>query len=242
MTGKASTFAGRAGAWLGAHIAPPRFVLFTLAALTALVYFHVATPIRWPVSALLAFDIASALFLLSLLPLLKDSTAEEIRAHAIANDTNRVLVLILTMIVAMVVMSAVYLEISGDKSHFDWPILLVVVSLALSWLFSNSVYAIHYAHLYYSKEAGGDRRGLDFPTDLNKDGDIDDDKKGIAPDFPNYWDFIYFSFTLGMTFQTSDTAVTNTQMRQVVTMQSLVAFIFNIGVIAFTINVLGSSK
>jgi uncharacterized membrane protein len=57
---------------------------------------------------------------------------------------------------------------------------------------------------------------------------------------PDYWDFVYFSFTLGMTFQTSDVAITTTAMRKPVTVQCLAAFIFNIGVLALSINVLGS--
>ena len=56
---------------------------------------------------------------------------------------------------------------------------------------------------------------------------------------PDYSDFVYFAFTLGMTFQTSDTAVETRHMRQIVTVHSLLAFVFNIGVLAFTINVLG---
>jgi uncharacterized membrane protein len=56
---------------------------------------------------------------------------------------------------------------------------------------------------------------------------------------PDYWDFVYFSFTLGMTFQTSDTAVTSGVFRRVIIFHCLAAFVFNIGVLAFTINVLG---
>ena len=58
---------------------------------------------------------------------------------------------------------------------------------------------------------------------------------------PVYWDFIYFAFTCGMAFATSDVAITETHMRKTVTIHCLAAFGFNIGVLAFTINVLGSS-
>ena len=60
-----------------------------------------------------------------------------------------------------------------------------------------------------------------------------------AKDPPGYADFVYFSFTLGMTFQTSDVAITDAALRSVVTFHCLAAFVFNIGVLAFTINVLG---
>jgi len=94
----------------------------------------------------------------------------------------------------------------------------------LAWLFSNSIYALHYAHLFYSRADGGrDAGGIDIP----------DTKE------PNYWDFVYFSFTLGMTFQTSDCQITSPRIRRVVIGHCLAAFVFNIGVLAFSINVLG---
>jgi len=97
----------------------------------------------------------------------------------------------------------------------------VVATLALAWLFSNSVYALHYAHLFYRS---GSKGGLEF--------------KGEA--VPDYGDFVYFAFTLGMTFQTSDVTITSRAMRRAVVLHCLAAFLFNLGVIAFTINVLGA--
>ena len=58
-------------------------------------------------------------------------------------------------------------------------------------------------------------------------------------DEPDYWDFLYFSYTLGMTFQTSDVDITSRHIRKVVVGHCLAAFVFNLGVLAFTINVLG---
>ena len=84
---------------------------------------------------------------------------------------------------------------------------------------------LHYAHGYYVQdESGGDCRGLDFPGTRT----------------PDYGDFAYFAFTLGMTFQTSDVAISSPATRRVVLLHTFAAFVFNIGVIAFTINLLGS--
>ena len=104
----------------------------------------------------------------------------------------------------------------------------LMATLLLIWLFANSVYMLHYAHAFYleNHEQGGDRGGIDFPKTRH----------------PDYWDFAYFSFTLGMTFQTSDTDITSTQVRKIALLHSFAAFVFNIGVIAFTINVLGGSS
>jgi uncharacterized membrane protein len=207
---------------IGNRIAPPRFLAF-LAML--LIGFPVATSLlhRWPLAAMSAFDVAAFLFLLSCLPLLGTKEARVIRDHAKANDANRVLLLGLTGIVIGVMLTAISAEAVG---HNPQPLTkaLIIVSLALAWLFANTVYAFHYAHMVYNKPDVG-CVGLDFPRTPH----------------PVYWDFVYFSFTCGMAFATSDVVITESHMRKVVTIHCLAAFAFNIGVIAFTINVLGSS-
>ncbi|MES1974153.1 MAG: DUF1345 domain-containing protein [Pseudomonadota bacterium] len=208
---------------LGRKIAPARFVAFALVFAIGL-----AVLIPWigmGVGTMAAFDIASALFLLLIAPLLRD-TADDMRAHAKENDANRALLLALTALVSMVVLVSVASEMHGGKGDALTTALLIV-TLVLAWLFSNSVYALHYAHMFYSRSGGGgDAGGLDI--------------KGCPE--PDYWDFVYFSFTLGMTFQTSDTDITSRRIRRVSIGHCLAAFVFNIGVLAFSINVLGGSS
>lgn len=201
--------------------APLRFVVFCL--VLALGAFAAIPPLGPSRGILTAFDAATAVFLASVYPLL-DNPAEQMRQAARDNDANRTLLLVITFVVTLVVLVAVASEMHGRTQPLT--LALVLVTLPLAWLFSNVVYALHYANLFYQGgKDGGDRGGLRFPE----------------CDEPTYWDFIYFSFTLGMTFQTSDTAITNTTMRQVVTGHCLAAFVFNLGVLAFTINVIGGS-
>lgn len=205
---------------LGRHIAPPRFIFFCAAFAVGL--FAASSSLGLGRGTLVAFDVASALFLGSLIPLLRHDDAAQMRVHAKANDANRAGLLALTGLVMLVILVAVAGELSGKPSPRE--IALVVGTLALAWLFSNTVYALHYAHLFYlGDDHGKDSGGLDFP----------DCKE------PDYWDFVYFSFTLGMTFQTSDVEMTSRKMRRVTIGHCLAAFVFNIGVLAFTINVLG---
>ncbi len=205
---------------LGSTIAPPRFLLFLGAFVAGL---GVMIPVLGAARGIMAgFDIAAILFLASMAPLVR-SEAAAMRESARINDANRGWLLAISVLVTLVILVSVASEMSDLESPVT--IALVIATLVLCWLFSNMVWALHYAHLYYiGAEQGGDRGGLDFPESAE----------------PNYWDFIYFSFTLGMTFQTSDVAITATAMRQPVIAQSLAAFIFNIGVLAFSINVLGS--
>jgi uncharacterized membrane protein len=205
---------------IGNRIAPARFIGFTLAmiAASALAMAVGLTPGR---ALMLGFDLASAGFLGALWPLLDDES-DDMRRRARDNDANRAGLLALTGLVMLVILVAVANELGGPSQRDGAA--LVIVTLALAWLFSNTVYALHYAHLFYSQNSGKDAGGLDFPDD----------------DEPDYWDFVYFAFTLGMTFQTSDVSIANRAMRRVVTGHCLAAFVFNLGVIAFTINVLGN--
>lgn len=204
---------------IGDRIAPPRFVLFALILIGAAT--GLVPVLGMTRGVLTGFDAAALLFIGSLLLLLRQGQAAKMRARAVRNDANRAVLLVFCGIVMFVVLVAVGGELRGRNSTVT--IALVVGTLILAWLFSNIVYALHYAHLYYSADGGGDAGGLQFPDTAE----------------PDYWDFLYFSVTLGMTFQTSDVAIASRRMRRVVTGQCLAAFIFNLGVIAFTVNVLG---
>lgn len=206
---------------LGQRIAPPRFIAFLLLSGIA---FAIATAFfDWSRAALIGFDVGALIFLLSCVPLL-DNEADLMRQAAHRNDANRLVLLGITGIVCLVVLVAIAVELASKDSKEMLAITLIVGTLLIAWLFSNLVYALHYAHLFYSAKAGGgDCGGIDFPGDGE----------------PDYWDFIYFAFTLGMTFQTSDVTISARKIRRVVILHCIAAFIFNIGVLAFTINVLG---
>jgi uncharacterized membrane protein len=211
---------------LGRRIAPLRFLLF-LALLVAgyFAYRAVWPDAKWADAAAMAFDAAAVVFLVSLVPLLRDSSAEIIRDHAAKNDANRPLILVVTSLLTIVAMVAIAGELEGARRGEVASLVKLVGTLVLIWLFANSSYALHYAHAWYtrSEETDGDMGGIDFP----------------GTETPGYGEFVYFAFTLGMTFQTSDADITASGIRHVALLHSFFAFLFSIGVIAFTINVLG---
>ena len=211
---------------VGKLIAPARFLSFLLLFAAGFMLLVKGFGMRLSDSALLAFDGAAILFLLSLFPLFQQSSAIEMRRHAEENDANRILVLALTFLVSAIIMVTVGVELVQTDKPTARTLVTVIATLLLSWLFANTMYALHYAHLFYGDRKDGKvRRGLQFPD----------------TDTPDYWDFIYFSYTLGMTFQTSDVSIAERHMRRVVTWHSLAAFIFNMGIIAFTINIIGGA-
>jgi uncharacterized membrane protein len=148
------------------------------------------------------------------------------RRAAKHNDANRGLLLVITAMVSFVVLAAIADMLAQKSAPKPLEVVLIVGTLVLSWLFTTLMYALHYAHLYYTANAEGrDSGGLDFP----------------GTEEPDYWDFSYFSSCIGMTFQTSDVNVTSRRLRRIGMFHCMAAFVFNIGVIAFAINVLSGS-
>lgn len=203
--------------------APARFVLFVVLLVAGIALFMwLISPLK---GVMAGFDFAALVFLISCLPLLDDDI-KEMRRHAKENDANRAGLLVISVAVTTVILVTVGAVIVKARELHRIDAIIIIATLSLAWLFGNVIYAFHYAHEYYSADDDhrGDRGGIVFPGTRE----------------PDYWDFLYFSFTLGMTFQTSDCDVESSGIRKIMIGHCLAAFIFNLGVLAFTINALGS--
>ena len=208
---------------IGNRLAPARFVLFF--AVLAAAIAAATMVLSLPEAVMAGFDFAAGLFLISCIPLLNDKPSQ-MREAARDNDANRAVLLILTVILSLVILVTVAGELTSEEPLTGIGKALVVTTLALAWLFANMVYALHYAHLFYTGADGGkDMAGLDFP--------------GRRPE-PDYPDFVYFSFTLGVALQTSDICITSPHIRRIVTMHCVAAFTYNLGVLAMAVNILAS--
>src|SRR5690348_8614504 len=166
---------------IGNMIAPSRFLVFmgvlVVGGIIGGELLH-----TWALGAMAGFCVASFVFLASCISLLGTHEAAVIREHAAQNDANRIGLLVITGIVMAVLLIAIAAEAVG-KTPEPFTKGLIIVTLALAWLFSNTVYALHYAHLAYIKPDIG-CMGFEFPRTKN----------------PVYWDFVYFSFACGMAF------------------------------------------
>jgi uncharacterized membrane protein len=106
-------------------------------------------------------------------------------------------------------------------------VILAIVTIVGSWLLIHTIFALQYAHEYYQpnkSSTGYQVEGLDFPS----------------TEEPDYWDFLYFSFVIGMTSQVSDVSVTSRQMRRLSLLHGILAFFFNTSLLALSINILAS--
>ena len=206
---------------IGNRIAPARFVIFFA---MLFVTIGVATMVApWWRSVMLGFNISALVFIGSCYRLYDDE-AGEMRKVAEANDANRAVLLFLAFALAIVILVAVGSEMSSAKTAGAIDIAITISTLLIAWFFGNTVYALHYAHLFYTADDGGkDRAGIKFPGN---------DKT------PTFSDFVYFAFTIGAALSTSDTDITSPHIRKVATAHCIVAFIFNVGVFALTVNML----
>jgi len=143
-----------------------------------------------------------------------------IRAQASEQDGGRWGVLWSSVAVAAVVPVALGVELHAASRGNALEIFEAAVSLGLAWFFLNTMFALHYAHEFYVRPAK--EKALCFPR----------------TDEPDYWDFMYFAFVIGMTFQVSDVAIADREIRRIVLAHGIIAFFFNVVIVALSVNVL----
>jgi uncharacterized membrane protein len=201
--------------------------LFISGAIAVLVMTGLAfnAPWRLPTRLLMGWDIGIALYLVLAFEMMAHSTIEGIRRRAAAEDEGQAAILILTVVAALASLAAIFalLSTSARTDRPAFPPVLATVTILLSWTFIHTMFALHYAHEFYDETTGG---GLAFPGDEKE---------------PDYWDFVYFSFVIGMTSQVSDVGITSKQIRRTAAAHGVVAFFFNAALLALTINLAASA-
>ena len=207
---------------IGNRIAPARFVIFFAMLAGSIAFATLITP--WWLSVMVGFDLSALVFIASCFRLYKTSDHHHMRNVAIENDANRGVLLILAFALTVAIFVAVGSQMASDTKTSGSDIAITIVTLLMSWFFGNTVYALHYSHLYYTADDGGkDQPGLEFSGG---------DKT------PVFADFVYFSFCIGSALSTSDTNISSPYIRRVATGHGIAAFIYNVGVFALTVNLL----
>jgi uncharacterized membrane protein len=160
--------------------------------------------------------------------LMVKATPDSMRRHARQEDAGRLVISILVTAAACASLFAIgfILHDKGLKDHLLLlHLILSVITIVGSWLLVHTVFASHYARDYYKtgKSLSQCKKdGLDFPSDNE----------------PDYWDFLYFSFVIGMTSQTSDVEVTSREIRRLALLHGVLSFFFNTTIVAMTINII----
>ena len=198
--------------------------LFTAAAVGLVVIAATAlvTDWRFETRLLTGWDIGVALYLVLAFHLIATSDVRRIRHNAAQQDEGQLVILTCTVAAALASLAAIFAELgtaAGGTPRPRSPLILATLTILLSWAFIHTIFALHYAHEFYDETAS---RGMSFPGD-----DL----------HPDYLDFVYFSFVIGMTSQVSDVAITSKLIRRTVTAHGVVSFLFNAALLALTVNI-----
>ena len=173
---------------------------------------------------LIAWNIGIWIYMALIMVRTSRSNANDVRRIAEIEDENAGLVLVVVCIAAIASLAAIVLELAGikDMSASDKAMHYALTGLTIvgSWLMTGVIFSLHYARLFYTWD--GEDAALRFA-----DGEEN----------PDYWDFLYFSFTISVAVQTSDVGVATRDLRKVVLAQSLIGFVFNTSILGFSINI-----
>ncbi len=185
----------------------------------------VLTDWRLATRLLVGWDIYVGLYLALVAHLMSASNVHRMRERAAREDEGQHTLLVLTVAAALVSLAAIVAELGSTigTTRRASNVVLAALTILLSWAFIHAMFALHYAHEFYDETDGG---GMAFP--------------GGDPE-PDYWDFVYFSFVIGMTSQVSDVGITSKHIRRTVAAHGVVAFVFNVALLALTINIAASA-
>jgi uncharacterized membrane protein len=174
---------------------------------------------------LIGWNVGVWTYLLLIFWLMARAAPSQVRAIAAREDETAEVVLAFMCVAALISLVAIVLELAAVKSMFVGSQLahysLTGGTLLGSWLLVNVMFTLHYAHMYFTADEAC--LPMLFP-----------DRVEVKPD---YWDFLYFSFTIAVAAQTSDISVMTSEMRKVVVAQSVLSFLFNAAIIGLSINV-----
>ena len=181
-------------------------------------------PHDWRVTTrvLAGWDVGASFYLIMAFLLVQSFDLRHVNARADQYDEGGVLILILTLFAAVASVAAVVVELGTARATNPHELLAIPLGVAttlLSWALIQTIFAFHYAHRFY-RGPGNRGSGLAFSQ----------------TEYPNYWDFIYFSFVIGMTFQVSDVQVTSTALRRVVAAHGVLSFFFSVSILALAVN------
>jgi uncharacterized membrane protein len=186
--------------------------------------------ISWHTRAVASWDLGVLVYLVLAWSLIARSDAAMTRDHALGQDQSGYVIFLFVVVASCASIVAIGFVVSTIRElafwSRAWHLALTIDALISSWLLIQTVFAFHYARRYYSILTGERRASPELVFPGNRD--------------PDYLDFAYYSFVVGMTSQVSDVAVTSRQMRRLTLIHGVLAFVFNIAVLALSINIIGS--
>jgi len=171
---------------------------------------------------LFGWDALIAVYLVLVYAMMLCNDHQHIRRSAAMQDDGRFVILLVTAIGAFASIAAIVAELGTHRGPVE--LTIAITTIALSWAAVHTTFALNYAHDYYRDPIGG----LQFPS-------------GDKEDHCDYWDFVYFSFVIGMTAQVSDVGISDRIIRRTATAHGIISFIYNTALLALTVNIAASA-
>ena len=202
--------------------ARPRTTLAIVCAIAT--FFLLPASLRLVTRLLIGWDSFVAVYIVLVYAMMLRSSHATIRRMAALQDDGRFSIPLLTALGALASLAAIVFEL-GQGQHKPSELIFATTTVAMSWAAVHTGFALHYAHEFYRGHTPG---GLQFPSG-NKD------------DHADYWDFVYFSFVIGMTAQVSDVGITDKTIRRIATVHGIISFVFNTALLALMVNIAASA-
>ncbi len=207
-----------------------RVLISTILAVVAYIFirkFHFNAMI----TSMMLWDVFALSYIITSWIVFFTSSVSHITKKARQDDGSRLFVFLIVVLACFASMFTVLmLTISKDTADVAKAIYLpvIIAGMLLSWMLVHTTFCFHYAHLYYDNDEGTEKNaaGLTFPSEQH----------------PDYIDFAYFSFVIGMTFQVSDIEITSRTIRRQALVHGLLSFALNTFVVALTINLIAGLK
>ncbi len=197
--------------------------LMTAGVSGAIVGIVIAQFAPWQLAVLGTWDVAAIILVGSIWMFIPILDGEVTRATAMREDSSRAAFDFVVLVASVMSLIGVFLTLIAAKNDSGgmkaWMTSAAVGTVAVSWLTVHTVFTLRYALLYFNDPEGG--------VDFNEDT------------CPDYLDFVYLAFTVGMTFQVSDTNISTQTIRRAITRHALLGYVFGTVIIGVTINVVG---
>lgn len=199
-----------------------RLLGLVLAAVAALVGFVIASvAMQGPARLVAAWDTGAVALLVFLWWHIVSADPPKTREWAAAEDPGRIVAFVIDLLGSAISFAAAVLLLGHEQmSSSRGAIWFVVIAVAGSWALMHTAFTVRYAHLYYRDD--GDVGGLEFP----------------GQEDPDYLDFAYFAFVIGMTFQTADVSITDRQIRHLALIHGIFTFAYNTLILALAVNLI----
>ena len=202
---------------------------FTSLVVAAITFFFVPWHLAWPIRALATWNAYNLCGLGLMWFSIVSTDPSEVARDACLQDSSRTAIFFFVLVAAVASILAVGAELGTakglDHAHLSEHVVFCLLTIAGSWALVHTIFTLRYAHVYYG--LGDDKKltgGLNFPDE----------------DRPDYLDFAYYSFTIGMTSQTSDVAVSSQRIRRLTLAHGLVSFVFNLAILSLSLNIISS--